>query len=92
MLMELLSKQQRGGHAELCRVEHARDGLRSHGFSDLRAASQYPAGAARSGGQFCRDATWCARAGQDALARRALWRRTVAARVCGGRAFFAEAR
>ena len=33
-----------GGHAELRRVEHARDGCRSHRLSDFRAASQYAAG------------------------------------------------
>ena len=46
MLMETVEKGSDGRHAELCRVEHARDGCRSHGLSDLRAATQCPAGRA----------------------------------------------
>ena len=76
-----------GGHAELCCVEHARDGLRSHGFDSFRAASQYAASAVRSGGQFCRDATWCARAGQNALARGTLWCRLLLLGCAAGAPF-----
>ena len=81
-----------GRHADLCRVEHARDGCRSHGLSDLPAATQCPAGHARAAGQFRLDAPWRARPGEGALARRTLWGRTAAARLCGWRAVLAEAR
>ena len=58
---------------------------------DFRAATQCSAGRARSAGQFRLDATWRARPAEGALARRALWGRTAAARLCGRRAVLAEA-
>src|SRR3954469_10704914 len=81
-----------GRDAELCRIEHARDGRRSYSLSYLRAVTQCPARRARSAGQFRRDAPRRARPRENALARRTFWARPSAAWLCGRRAVLAEAR
>src|SRR3954454_17199745 len=81
-----------GRDAELCRIEHARDGRGSHSLSDPRAVAQFPARRARSAGQFRLDASRRIRPREDALARRTLWARPSAAWLCGRRAVLAEAR
>jgi hypothetical protein len=56
--MELLSKRNDSRRGELRRFEHAGDRSGSHCLSDLRSATQRPAGHARSDRQFRLDAPW----------------------------------